>query len=59
MDDKRKDPPDPKRSPKRNHTQQQQIHNVPTDDWCLIELLVIDSTTWNHLTLLTYAKLNC
>ena len=26
--------------------------------WCLIELLVIHSSTWNHLTLLTHAKLN-
>ena len=30
---------------------------VQTNDWCLIELLVIHSNTWNHLTLLTYAKL--
>ena len=30
-----------------------------TNDWCLIELLLIDSNTWNRLTLLTYAKLNC
>ena len=28
-------------------------------DWCLIELIVIDSNIWNHLTLLTNAKLNC
>ena len=26
---------------------------VQTNDWCLIELLVIQSNTWNHLTLLT------
>ena len=24
-----------------------------------VELLGIKSNTWNHLTLLTYAKLNC
>ena len=31
---------------------------VQTNDLCLIELLVINSNTWNHLTMLTYAKLN-
>ena len=31
---------------------------VETNDWCLIEILVIHSNTWNQLTLLTYAKLN-
>ena len=25
-----------------------------TNDWCLIELLVIHSNTWNYFTLLTY-----
>ena len=32
---------------------------VQTDDWCLTELLVIHSNSWNHLTLLIHAKLNC
>ena len=32
MDDQRKDHPDPKRLPKRSHSQQLQIHNLPTDD---------------------------
>ena len=31
---------------------------VKTNDWRLIELLVIHNNTWNHLTLLTYAKEN-
>ena len=32
MDDGSKNHPDPKRTPKRKHPQQQQTHNVPTDD---------------------------
>ena len=31
MDDKRKEHPDSKRLPKRNHPEQLQIHNLPTD----------------------------
>ena len=32
---------------------------VQTNDWCLIELSVINSNTWKHLILLTDAKLIC
>ena len=32
MDDKRKDHPDPKTTPKRNHLRQLQAHNLSTDD---------------------------
>ena len=35
------------------------INYVKINDWCLIELLVIDSNIWNDLTLLSYAKLKC
>ena len=31
MDDQKKDPTDPKRTPKRNRPQQLQTHNVRTD----------------------------
>ena len=31
MDDKSKDHSDPKRSPKKNHPQQLQTHNMPTN----------------------------
>ena len=32
---------------------------VKTNNWRLIELLVIHKNTWNLLTLLTYVKLDC
>ena len=32
---------------------------VCKNDWCLNELLMKYSNTWNYLTLMTYAKLNC
>ena len=32
---------------------------VWTNDRCLIEFLVMQRYTWNDLTMLNYAKLNC
>ena len=32
---------------------------MKTNDWCLTELLVIHSTTWNNLTLLTDVYKSC
>ena len=34
------------------------FNSVYTNDWCLIEMSLIYSNAWNHLTLLSYAKMN-